>query len=1122
MLPLAAGAAVTIGSFAGSALGQTYTWTSTAANGNFSDTTKWQGGLVPPTNDPATALVFTTGNAAASSAWNDIGPFVLNSLSFNVNNALTLHAGANPSYVLHLQGASPSISMSGLGTVALVPGAGAIQLSSNLNINVAGPGNITFSDAISDDLATSGIQRSLTISGSNPLRAWSLAGLWAGNSFSGGLILDGGALTTTNPGVATTFGPNGSTLTVTANGGMIASNGALNSSLGVLQLNGPLYFVGASVTFSGAGTLAGVLQGSGPLYADTALTFNGDSGSDAFSPYTGAVIADQSSLPNMATTFGGALTLGGQVNSPGPNGSMNTASSFDIRAGGQLILNNNVQNSFQNGDKIGDTVPVRLRSGGLTLYGPAVVGAFDFVPTDLTEMFGVLSGAGNNTVTAVPTPSTGVASTLQADSLSRVERGTFIFRGTALGDGSQPERGQVTLTHPLAGSAFVGGGGAAGSQNISILPYAAGNSNASDNGTSLVTYGANGFRPLTNSEYYSADLTPSDPTVNVRITNDIPNSGTTTMNALVLANDGGSNDATVSGAGTLNITSGVIIANPAMILSPPFPVSFTNNVAFGSAEGIIYTVGTRGLTISGNLSGSNGLTRTGNGTSAAAPNNVNTDVLILTGDNHLLTGPLTIDAGLLEFNSANALPGTGTIVANGSNIASNFVVNASSPGAVLSYVGSSPLTISRSIAVNTGYFSIKQLDYAGTGQPPIGNLTVAGQITGAGGMNYYAQNAASPNGEIYVTNTANTYTGPTRFGAGTVHIAGDGATGVGGGWDFTGTTLTLEGNVTNNRYVNLEGATTFNTNGHNMTLNGPMTSLVAGNVTTVSSGGGFTKTGAGTLTLTSPINLLAGNVTVSAGTLIVNGNLGPSTNAPGLTVAAGATLGGSGNIYRNVSVSGTLSPGNSPGTLTIWGGNPAPPSSPGTALALGSGATMRMELNGPAAGTGYDQVVVNTSATSGATVALGAGVAALNISLGYAPTGAEKFWLINNTSAGTTTGNFAGLAEGATVTLGTFNGFTYTGTISYKGDFATNNPAAGTGNDVVIYNLVGPPKCGSADFNCDGDIGTDADIEAFFACLAGVCPPPPCTNSADFNGDGDIGTDADIEAFFRVLAGGTC
>jgi hypothetical protein len=67
-----------------------------------------------------------------------------------------------------------------------------------------------------------------------------------------------------------------------------------------------------------------------------------------------------------------------------------------------------------------------------------------------------------------------------------------------------------------------------------------------------------------------------------------------------------------------------------------------------------------------------------------------------------------------------------------------------------------------------------------------------------------------------------------------------------------------------------------------------------------------------------------------------------------------------------------------------------------------------------------------------------------------------------------------------------------------------------------------PPACGTADFNCDGDLGTDADIAAFFLCLSGICPQSPCPNSADFNHDGDIGTDADIEAFFRVLGGGNC
>jgi len=80
----------------------------------------------------------------------------------------------------------------------------------------------------------------------------------------------------------------------------------------------------------------------------------------------------------------------------------------------------------------------------------------------------------------------------------------------------------------------------------------------------------------------------------------------------------------------------------------------------------------------------------------------------------------------------------------------------------------------------------------------------------------------------------------------------------------------------------------------------------------------------------------------------------------------------------------------------------------------------------------------------------------------------------------------------------------------------------GVKSDMYTNVAVCPPPCGSADFNCDDDVGTDSDIEAFFACLGGNCPNPPCPNNADFNGDGDTGTDADIEAFFRVLAGGNC
>jgi hypothetical protein len=60
----------------------------------------------------------------------------------------------------------------------------------------------------------------------------------------------------------------------------------------------------------------------------------------------------------------------------------------------------------------------------------------------------------------------------------------------------------------------------------------------------------------------------------------------------------------------------------------------------------------------------------------------------------------------------------------------------------------------------------------------------------------------------------------------------------------------------------------------------------------------------------------------------------------------------------------------------------------------------------------------------------------------------------------------------------------------------------------------------TADFDGDGTLATDLDIEAFFECLAGNC----CATCAsmDFNHDGAVSTDADIESFFRVLAGGPC
>ncbi len=87
-------------------------------------------------------------------------------------------------------------------------------------------------------------------------------------------------------------------------------------------------------------------------------------------------------------------------------------------------------------------------------------------------------------------------------------------------------------------------------------------------------------------------------------------------------------------------------------------------------------------------------------------------------------------------------------------------------------------------------------------------------------------------------------------------------------------------------------------------------------------------------------------------------------------------------------------------------------------------------------------------------------------------------------------------------------------------DVVVTNPCGEVVSNAATVEVI--PSCGSSDFDGDGDAGTDADIEAFFACLSGECCETCFAYGADFNMDGDVGTDADIEAFFRVLAGGGC
>jgi hypothetical protein len=147
----------------------------------------------------------------------------------------------------------------------------------------------------------------------------------------------------------------------------------------------------------------------------------------------------------------------------------------------------------------------------------------------------------------------------------------------------------------------------------------------------------------------------------------------------------------------------------------------------------------------------------------------------------------------------------------------------------------------------------------------------------------------------------------------------------------------------------------------------------------------------------------------------------------------------------------------------------------------------------------------------------------------------DPFVVTISNNNGSTWTAFETLAAGSPVQLGwrqvsrTLGSVGITPTAQMKLRFLATDVSPTTTVEAAIDDLkvsrvscVATPSCGTSDFNGDGDFGTDADIEAFFACLAGNCCATCFPGGADFNGDGDTGTDADIEAFFRVLAGGNC
>jgi autotransporter-associated beta strand protein len=182
------------------------------------------------------------------------------------------------------------------------------------------------------------------------------------------------------------------------------------------------------------------------------------------------------------------------------------------------------------------------------------------------------------------------------------------------------------------------------------------------------------------------------------------------------------------------------------------------------------------------------------------------------------------------------------------------------------------------------------------------------------------------------------------------------------------------------------------------------------------------KTGPGTLRLTG-INIHTGTNLIDAGSLVVNGVQSQSS----VQINAGARLQGAGTVglINFGANTGIVSPGSSPGILIGNNFN-----------STGLGGVLEVELNGPAVGSGYDQL--NISGTVNLT---GVGLTA---SINYASSTNDQFVVIAN--------------DGIDPIMSTFNGLPQGAKFFASGELLQIDYTGGTGNDVVLRRLATPPR----------------------------------------------------------------
>jgi autotransporter-associated beta strand protein len=478
-------------------------------------------------------------------------------------------------------------------------------------------------------------------------------------------------------------------------------------------------------------------------------------------------------------------------------------------------------------------------------------------------------------------------------SAARGDRGTVFFRGSLLGQTPAVGVGNVFFTTPPA---LVGGGGPAGSTNVSIIPWAWGRASptaaSNDAGNDFVTYGPGGVRPLAGSEY-ATTIAPGVSTNNVRITASTTVNSASTINSLLMVHPSAL-PMTISGTGILNITSGAI-------LNLAGQASISTAVDFGSAEGIVHATSLFNMT--GKISGTNGLTKSAGGSLRLtnSTSDYTGTTTILSGDIQFLgsilagqpgplgagTGAIVLAAGGMSNPAAGGFARLWAISNGTSTITRNLVVRGNPNGvAGLGTVFSD----SGQVIVMSGNIDVQtHLQFQGDQFSP---MIISGTISGPGRLSDGFASSQQLNG-------INTYTGGTEINDGQWIVGNGGALGSGTIWfntvggrlaaavddvSLTNPVMFLAGPTINGTKSLSLGFAPLDLAGLTLThtINNTATTTYNGEVFN----GGLIKAGPGTLRL-ARANTYGGGTTLNEGRLIASRN---TSLGSGSVVVNGGTL----------------------------------------------------------------------------------------------------------------------------------------------------------------------------------------------------------------------------------------